>query len=232
MPFDYLIKHSARRKTISVIVQKGQVRVLVPTWLPEADIRDMVHSKQAWIESKLAEQSDILAEQAHNEVISRDSQFLLFGEPIKLEVSLHSKTEFCFATQDNVLALFVSSRVNIDNQQAYLQKLLQDFYSQQLSSYLTSRLPELAAQMALSYRSWQVKNYKAKWGSCNSRQELAFNWRLAAMPEPVVDSVIIHELAHLKHLDHSRQFWRLVSRFDPQYKQHKQALKDLTVFCP
>ncbi|WP_269815528.1 M48 family metallopeptidase [Algibacillus agarilyticus] len=223
MPFDYTITRSSKRKTLSIIIKEAVVRVLAPTWLSEKKIIAMLNAKQQWITNKLKEQNALLATRPPLPVIAEDTTLTLFGKPFSISIKSGTKTQFVF--NRGRLALIISTRVKPENVQAHLSKQVQLFYREQLQAQLQNRLPILADNMGLVYQKVSVKNFKAKWGSCNNRGELDFNWRLAAMPFETIDSVCIHELAHLKHLDHSRDFWALVAKYDPEYQFHKQVLR-------
>jgi hypothetical protein len=76
-----------------------------------------------------------------------------------------------------------------------------------------------------SFNEIRIKDTKSRWGSCSSKNNLNFNWRLILAPERVLNYVVIHETAHLLHLDHSDKFWNTVSSRCPEYKSYKQWLK-------
>ena len=69
---------------------------------------------------------------------------------------------------------------------------------------------------------------KTRWGSCNNRGTIRLNWRLLLVPKACREYVIIHELAHLRHLNHSSSFWDLVARYCPEYQTHRRRLQDYT----
>ena len=71
-----------------------------------------------------------------------------------------------------------------------------------------------------------IKDQKSLWGSCNSRREIRLNWRLVLMPQFVMDYIIIHELCHIKQMNHSKEFWKLVESHCPSYKESKYWLKE------
>lgn len=71
-----------------------------------------------------------------------------------------------------------------------------------------------------------VRDQKTRWGSCSARGNLNFNWRLILAPEPVLDYVVIHELAHRKEMNHSKQFWDIVEAMMPDYRTQRQWLKE------
>jgi predicted metal-dependent hydrolase len=83
----------------------------------------------------------------------------------------------------------------------------------------------LSETTLLHAKSFKVRKYKARWGSCNNRGELSFNCLLKMLPLWVVDYVIVHELCHLKHMNHSTRFWQLVEQYNPQFRLAKAWLK-------
>jgi predicted metal-dependent hydrolase len=90
---------------------------------------------------------------------------------------------------------------------------------------LPQRTFELARQHGLDVSRVSVRNQKWRWGSCSRSGHICLNWRLAAVPAWVRDYVIVHELMHLKRMDHSSRFWRLVARVCPQYRQAREWLR-------
>ena len=75
-------------------------------------------------------------------------------------------------------------------------------------------------------REIKVKNYKTRWGSCDKKGRLTFNWHLIKAPHSIVDYVVIHELCHMIQCNHSKNFWQEVEKYDPLYKDHKKWLKE------
>ena len=71
-----------------------------------------------------------------------------------------------------------------------------------------------------------VRSFKSRWGSCDKKGEVVFNWNIIKAPHSIVDYVVIHELCHLIHPNHSKDFWQLVYRFDTDYLWHRQWLKE------
>jgi predicted metal-dependent hydrolase len=90
---------------------------------------------------------------------------------------------------------------------------------------LPTRLQELAALHGLTVNSTSVRNQRWRWGSCSREGRICLNWRLVLMPAPVRDYVMIHELMHLKRLDHSPQFWKLVARACPGFESARAWLR-------
>jgi predicted metal-dependent hydrolase len=92
---------------------------------------------------------------------------------------------------------------------------------------LPPRLLELAAQHGLTVTKISVRNQKWRWGSCSPTGHICLNWRLAQMPDAVRDYVLIHELMHLKRMDHSPKFWKLVALACPDYRELRRQLREM-----
>jgi predicted metal-dependent hydrolase len=81
-----------------------------------------------------------------------------------------------------------------------------------------------AARLGVSYTRITIRDTRSRWGSCSTTGTLSFSWRLALAPREILDYVVVHELCHLRHHDHSQRFWNLVSEVWPQYREHKAWL--------
>ena len=90
---------------------------------------------------------------------------------------------------------------------------------------LPDRLLHLARQFGLRVSRVSVRNQQSRWGSCSPNGHICLNWRLVTMPDWVRDYVIVHELMHLKRLDHSQKFWKLVAAACPQYQEARAWLR-------
>lgn len=101
-----------------------------------------------------------------------------------------------------------------------------DALAAEMVKKLKERLPVFADRLGVSCFRVTVRNQKTKWGSCSAKGNLNFNVLLMLAPEEVFDYVLIHELCHRRHMDHSKEFWALVASLDPDYKKHKKWLRD------
>jgi predicted metal-dependent hydrolase len=81
-------------------------------------------------------------------------------------------------------------------------------------------------RLGVTYRRITIRDTRSRWGSCSTTGTLSFSWRLALAPREILDYVVVHELCHLRHHDHSRRFWSLVGEVWPQYREHKAWLDD------
>ena len=92
---------------------------------------------------------------------------------------------------------------------------------------IIERVDYYADRMGIDYGSISMRNQKSRWGSCSSKGNLNFNYRLAYLPQELLDYVVVHELAHRRHMDHSKAFWQEVETYYPAYKECRRTLNDI-----
>ena len=225
---DYQLFKSDRRKTLSLQVKNGEVIVRAPTYLSHVEIEQFITRKSLWLKEKL----DLHKNQPKISKLN----FLLgdtihvLGERKTLNVSYGKKNEVINQV-DNILVILSFRSVENDcsgehkKQPALVKKQLELWFKSQLLSYLDDKLSFFSENIGLYFNSVKVRQYKSRWGSCNNKGELSFNYLLMMTPFDVIDYVIVHELCHLKHLNHSQSFWSLVNEQYPDYLSAKAWLK-------
>ncbi|MBI5448436.1 MAG: M48 family metallopeptidase [Gammaproteobacteria bacterium] len=112
------------------------------------------------------------------------------------------------------------------------QKLLRRWLKRQASLHLAPLLAEQATHMNLNFTEIKINQASTQWGSCNNKGTITLNSQLLFLPEALIRYVLIHELCHLIHLNHSKAFWKKVSIFDPDFLIHRQKLRSAHPFLP
>lgn len=103
---------------------------------------------------------------------------------------------------------------------------LENWYRARALEAVTRQAEAWSVRMGVRYNRVFIKDQRTLWGSCSREGNLNFNWRLILAPPAVLEYVVIHELAHLVEMNHSRRFWRIVADFCPSFKTHRRWLKD------
>jgi len=219
-PVSYTVKRSprARRARLEVSLATG-LTVVVP-WTYDVDrLPDLLKAKSRWILGKMRRYGQAPAQSAGSEFRNGDTVPYL-GRDLELVVR---------ETQRNVHSIKLEgSRLIVSmgaggGRQALL---LEAWYRMQAARVIGKKAEELSARLGVTYGRITIRGQKTRWGSCSQKGNLNFNWKLIMSPEPVVDYVIIHELAHLKELNHTKRFWQLVAQHCPGWREHRKWLKD------
>lgn len=216
----YSLKRSARRRTIGITIRQGEVLVSAPYGVAERRIDAFVVSKKAWINKHLEAQSSRLEALPERRWQHGESVYWL-GQPYTL--ILRPGQRNTIEAIGNSLHIRLSQRQQ--ENPVKVRQLVREWFFKQGQNWLDLHLSKHPAFDDLAPDSWRIANYTAKWGACSRRGELSFSWRLFAAPEWVVRYVVLHELCHLRHFNHSAAYWDLVAYYDPDYRDAEQWLK-------
>lgn len=213
------LRRSARRRSIGIKVHRGQVVVSAPTGAPLQEIKHFVQQKRRWIERHLLRQRQALEERQELQYTTGDVVMLL-GQPLILDIAVSRGTSS--VRGDRLL-------LGVERDLLGLRKgALEAWYIKRAHEHLPERIEHYQSVLGVRAKGLKIRHYKSRWGSCNRRGELQFNWLLMMAPTAVLDYVVVHELAHLRHFDHSPSFWRLVAKGMPDYALQRQWLKSQT----
>ena len=108
------------------------------------------------------------------------------------------------------------------------QKHVDNFYKEEAKQFVPLLVEKWSGQMALVPTNIRFRKTKRQWGSCSGKNILSFNTMMMKLPQDVIQYIIVHELAHIKHKHHQKSFWKLVETYIPDYKQHVTELKKYT----
>ena len=120
----------------------------------------------------------------------------------------------------------VSERGNVPPESAGFSEAKKRMYKRKAAEMLSARVHFFARQMGVSVSGITVREQKTRWGSCSSKGNLNFNWKLILAPPEILDYVVVHELCHLKEMNHSPAFWKEVEKVLPDYEKRRQWLKE------
>ena len=236
---EYKLIRSKRRKTLSLQVRHGHVTVRAPYYVAAAFIDTFIQEKSSWLRAKLAEHN----KKADFCDFCQDSGLFFLGEPLTLNI-YSSKQANVFINNSLVndvdplspyeastrqLNVVISDRVNNrlvepSARAKQVKKQLETYFKQEAEKLIIERLELISEQTSLTPTQANIRQYRARWGSCNNRGEVSFNYLLMMTPIFVIDYVIVHELCHLTHLNHSKDFWQLVEKYCPDFKTAKNWL--------
>lgn len=201
-PVSVTIRHNprARRLIIKVHPTTGEITVVAPSKRAVAHALDFARSESEWIKRRLAKVPRIVELSLGATVLFRgEDHHVISGErgpaPVWVE----------YAGQGRVIR--VSGRAE------HAARRLLDFFKREARQALSLRTLEFAAHIGVRPARISVRDTQSRWGSCSTERSLSYSWRLILAPPFVLDYVVAHEVAHLRHMNHGPRFWRLVREF-------------------
>ena len=211
----------SKRKTSVLYIVGDELQIRVPNRVRDRKIVEILEIKERWIRNKVIQlQNQRITNK--REFISGES-FSLFGRNLYLKVLEGGKV----GTQliDDYLITTVRASEIGDLRKSRIKTYLEKWYIHEAYQKLEEKVMRYSKIIRVSPREIKVRNYKTRWGSCDNKGRLTFNFHLIKAPHEIVDYVVIHELCHMIQPNHSKFFWNEVARFDPSFKNHKKWLK-------
>jgi hypothetical protein len=218
-PVPYLLKVSARAQRVRLVIRpEGGLEVVIPRGVGRADYEAVLRDKARWIFATLER---VAREQVAPTPLATGQRLALAGHALTLALRVDaSQSRQHVALRADTLALTLTRD---DPQLA--RKVLELWYRRQAPAIFAERLARANQAYGYRYGRVSVKSQKSRWGSCSRLGNLNFNWRLLLAPLAVLDYVVVHELCHLKEMNHGAGFWRLVARACPEYAAHRRWLR-------
>ena len=214
---EYVLVRRHGRRGVGLKVDENGLTVSAPSTMALAKIEGLVRESERWILRKIAEWS-------HRKIAPvqwREGErvpFLGGGLTVRLGRGARSRADRKDAE------LWVITRNGTASE---IERAVVRWYKRVAHTHLSERLVALAAGAKLALPTLTISSAMARWGSCSSKREVRLAWRLVKAPPDLVDYVICHELAHLRHMDHSNAFWAEVGRQCPDYRQRRSRLNEM-----
>jgi hypothetical protein len=213
------IIRSSKRKTLAIKIQKGKVFILVPEYVSTVAIESLVTEKTRWIKEKLAIQNEIIAIKPKEFVSGEAFSYLGKSHPLKIEAGLY----LAIKLHQDELVVSVRDKA-ADNAQA-IKQLLVKWFKQQADSALREKTERYSRIIGVNPSSVIIKSFKSRWGSCSVSAGIQYNWKIIIAPDRVINYVVIHELCHILHHNHSPAFWKAVESYCHDYRDCGTWLK-------
>lgn len=220
--FDYTIARSARRRTVSIEVRAANVVIRAPLSTAKTFLVAFLQQKAAWVRAKLAEQQAMLAALPAAPHYGAGTIVPFMDESLRLVIGRGTRAAIGRVGQE--LHVLLSSRVRMTEQEQ-IRSLLARWYQQQALHILTRKTAELCTSAGLRYSLVKIRATRSKWGHCTSKGVIQYNWQILLAPEAIVDYLVAHEVSHLRHQNHSADFWALVTSLCPSCKTDRAWLK-------
>ena len=214
---DYVLVRRHGRRGVGLKVDETGLTVSAPSSMPLAKIEALVRESERWVLRKIAEWRHRKLEP----VAWREGERVPFlGGGLTLRLARGSRSR----ADRREAELWVVTRKGTGPE---IEQAVVRWYKRAAHAYLSERLGALAAAANLAQPTLTISSAMARWGSCSTKREVRLAWRLVKAPPDLVDYVICHELAHLRHMDHSSAFWAEVERQCPDYRRRRARLNEL-----
>ena len=207
----------SKRKTMSIFVERdGTVSALVPDNLSDTEIQQVLEAKEYQINKHLAEWKVLNYNKIEREYVNGQS-YLYLGRNYRLRL----------VDDENQGILFNDGYFELSkNKLEKAKELFKDFYKKKLEVKIQPMVKTHLKRMGLLANGIKVMELQNRWGSCSAKGNLNFHWKCAMAPLDVINYIAAHEVVHLKHPNHSNDFWNDLDKLIPNYQRHIDWLRE------
>lgn len=223
----YTLHRKAGKRRITLYVEpSGNLRLVAPLRAKPFSIDRFLAHSQNWVKNKLNDLQKYPSPHFPRK-LEQGATLYYLGTPHQLTLTQNADApQTCWVKGAKLeVNLPNSSHTSAAELQEEIRLEIMLWYKKQARQILKERSEFWAAQMGSKYRSLKITSPTRQWGSCSARNDIRLNWRVMMAAPEVIDYLIVHELAHITHKNHSSRFWNCVGQFIPDYKARQQVLK-------
>lgn len=193
--------------------QNGKVRLSIPWYVSQKTGIKYLLSKKDWITDH---RPSVITEWQNGQKLT---------DEYKLSLLDSAQSKISSKLGQDELIINLPKNYNTDQKHKAVSRVVKKFLRTESERLLIPLTREAAKSYGFEVKSIQIKHLKSRWGSCNHKKEITLNAMLLTLPDELIEYVIIHELSHTRHLNHSKDFWKEVERILPKYKTYRKSLK-------
>lgn len=214
--FQYILK-TKKRKTISIKIGKEFIiEVIAPLGINEYTIEQVLKKEEKWIIKKIKKLKEV----------ENFNGYYYLGELYYLKIKEVKSLYFKLELDSNKFMVYINSGILKEKREVIIKDNLEKFYKEQAVKVLKERTDYYSNILKVAPKSIVVKNQKTLWGSCSSKGNINYNYKIVMAPLKILDYIVVHELCHLVHMNHSKDFWHLVESIIPDFKERRNWLKE------
>lgn len=216
----YHVIYQKNRKTLQLkMISSTQLEIVAPNKFPISNIEKILHEKSDWIIKKVRHLATAMSNPT-NKSITHGAAVLYLGQTYTLQFIETQNHHPTIHLHDDKIMINFSSKKSLSP-----DSLLKQWYFDNARTLLFTKTSLWAAKINVQPQRLTIKEQKTRWGSCSSKHNINYNWRIIMAPPEVIDYLVIHELCHLRVPNHSSLFWQEVSKFSPNFKKNREWLK-------
>lgn len=212
----------AKVKNIYISIQDGEVVVKAPWYVTANEIQNVVENKRKWIINALEKYS---VSPRRTKEYSNGETYQILGKSYVLSVYFQITNKAELKVDNGAINIILPlDYANKDNTEL-IKKLIDKMYYMIAEKEVEVSMEKMRKIVGLAPEEYRIKKTKSLWGSCSSNKKITINQNLMMYSRKAIDYVVLHEICHLKYMNHSKKFWDMVATYMPDYKEAEKELK-------
>lgn len=214
--------NKAKVKNFYISIQNGEVVIKAPWYVTSSQIQDVVESKRQWIMQKLQEYQTSprkVKDYADGE------RFQILGESYFLNIYYKDINNAILNVENGKIVVILPLRYADEDNTEQIKKMIDKMYYMIAEKEVEAAMEKTRKMVGLAPEEYRIKKTKSVWGSCSSNKKITINQNLMMYSRKAIEYVVLHEVCHLKYMNHSKSFWAMVEKYMPDYKEAEKELK-------
>lgn len=220
----YTLSDSTKTKYIKLVMDINGLKVVKPTNANMDEVEKLLRTKSNWIYKHFMDFQSMKVEE-YNRDWESGERVLYRGKKYNIRIFPHREQATSINFNGKRFEIFINENVSAPDRKTIIENAFRKWYMRTAYECIKDRLDYYCKIIGLSYNTLRIKEQKTRWGSCSKKGNLNFNWKLIMSPPWVIDYVVIHEVCHLRYLNHSKEYWAMVEMYMPNYQKAQEWLK-------
>lgn len=214
--------NKAKIKNIYITIENGEVVIKAPWYTTRNQIQEVVESKREWIMKKL-EEYNVSPRKAKE--YEDGEKFQILGESYYLNIYYKDINNAILNVENEKIEIILPLSYAEEDNTEQIKKMIDKMYYMIAEKEVESAMEKTRKMVGLAPEEYKIKKIKYAWGTCSSRKVITINQNLMMYSRKAIEYVILHEICHLKYMNHSKKFWETVESYMPDYKEAEKELK-------
>lgn len=214
--------NKAKIKNIYITIENGEVVIKAPWYTTRNQIQEVVESKRDWIMKKL-EEYNVSPRKAKE--YEDGEKFQILGESYYLNIYYKDINNAILNVENEKIEIILPLSYAEEDNTEQIKKMIDKMYYMIAEKEVESAMEKTRKMVGLAPEEYKIKKIKHAWGTCSSRKVITINQNLMMYSRKAIEYVVLHEICHLKYMNHSKKFWEMVESYMPDYKEAEKELK-------
>ena len=212
----------ARVKNLYISVENGEVVIKAPWYVTNSQIQEVVESKRDWIIKKLEEYK---TSPRKAKEYADGEKFQVLGKAYTLNIYFKEIEKAKLNVFDGNIDVVLPLEYSESDNTAIIKKMIEKMYFMIAEREVDMAMEKWTREVGLAPEEFRIRKVKTSWGTCSSTKKITINQDLMMYSREAIEYVVLHEICHLKYMNHSKKFWEMVESYMPDYKIYEKELK-------
>lgn len=214
--------NKARVKNFYITIENGEVVIKAPWYVTSSQIQEVVESKRQWIMQKLQEYQ---SSPRKAKDYADGERFQILGESYYLNIYYKDINNAILNVENGKIVIILPLRYADNDNTEQIKKMIDKMYYMVAEKEVELAMEKTRNMVGLAPEEYRIKKTKSVWGTCSTTKKITINQNLMMYSRKAIEYVVLHEICHLKYMNHSKKFWDMVEKYMPDYKEAEKELK-------